>query len=81
MSWSTDPKIQAVCVARILEVTWMSDHTMRFRRALQWIEYLGAHPEEAGDRPMTYVSTLAAAAQSPLRYGRPPNDDTSSASG
>ena len=63
--WSKNPELAAQAVTRIQELAAIADPSERWREALRLLAHLGVHPEEAGDDPMTYVSTVAAYALAP----------------
>lgn len=65
LPWSSDPAISERCVNRIREVAMLNSVQERHRRALQYIEYFAARPEEAGHEPLRYMSVLAAYALDP----------------
>ena len=68
MAWSSDPSVHELCKSRILEVAAVENDQQRMRKALGYIEYLGAHPNEAGDHPITFCSVLAFCAASPSSF-------------
>jgi len=63
--WSTNPVVHQACVERLRELVKIEDPARRWRAALGWVEYFGAYPEQAGDRPTTYLSVLAQHALDP----------------